>query len=325
MAKSNSNIIYLGTGEGFGNVDAVDGNGMYKSLNKGQTRTHLPSTKNFGDVNRAIVDPANPDIVVVATNTGIYRTINGGTSWTNVYSGTGKIQDLRMTPDNFAIQYATRNSFGVLKSIDGGISWNMSSQGMDPDGRIEIDVSPVKPSRLFASVEGNVSGNGSDLYMSDDAGLTWSIINASINVGESIDFLGSQGWYDNTIACDPYDASIIYFGGVGLYQLKIGSGSSTIATYAFNENNTSSFLTLTNFTNATHYDGKVTVGENGTVSIEVRFGPGRKQKAHRFLVPESTSGVPASEYTYQDYVDVPFEVWDVTNNMQLMISFRGSG
>ncbi|MCG8696539.1 MAG: hypothetical protein MI922_00685, partial [Bacteroidales bacterium] len=59
------------------------------------------------------------------------------------------------------------------------------------------------------------------------------------------------------------------------------------------------------------------------VSIEIRFGPGITQKAHRFYVPmEATSGVAASSYTYIDYVEVPFQVWDVTNNKQLMCSFR---
>jgi hypothetical protein len=51
--------------------------------------------------------------------------------------------------------------------------------------------------------------------------------------------------------------------------------------------------------------------------------PRLTQKAHRFLVPVNrTSGVLANEYTYQNYTPVPFQVWDVTNNRQLMVSFR---
>ncbi len=324
MAPSNSSIIYLGTGEGFGNIGGVAGNGMYKSIDKGQTWSHLSTTTNFSDVNRAIVHPTDPNIVVVATNNGIYRTTNGGTAWTKVYSESGRIQDLKMTPGNFAIQYATRNGIGVLKSVDGGVSWTMSSDGMFPEARIEIDVSPAKPDRIFASVEGPLTGTGSDLYMSDNAGLTWTLINTSIN-GAANDFLGGQGWYDNTILCDPFNENIVYFGGVGLYQLNLGSGSTTVPKYDFNENNTASFLSLVNF-DASHYNGRVAVGSMGNVSVEIRFGSGRTQKAHRFLVPpDRTSGVAAADYTYQDYVDVPFEVWDVTNNRQLMASFRDQG
>jgi hypothetical protein len=58
-------------------------------------------------------------------------------------------------------------------------------------------------------------------------------------------------------------------------------------------------------------------------SVELRFGPGKKQKAHRFEVPVGRgSGVLPAEYIYMDYVDVPFEAWDVKNNKQLAISFR---
>jgi hypothetical protein len=57
-------------------------------------------------------------------------------------------------------------------------------------------------------------------------------------------------------------------------------------------------------------------------SVEVRFGPGIKQMAHRFTVGGVGPGVPAADYIYADYVEVPFQVWDVTNNRQLMASFR---
>lgn len=56
-------------------------------------------------------------------------------------------------------------------------------------------------------------------------------------------------------------------------------------------------------------------------NIEVRFGQGT-QLAHRFTVDGRGSGVSFDEYIYQDYVEVPFQVWDVDNNIQLMASFR---
>lgn len=52
------------------------------------------------------------------------------------------------------------------------------------------------------------------------------------------------------------------------------------------------------------------------VSIEVRFGPGKSQKAHMFYRYASAL------WQYKGYISVPFEVWDITNNRQLMISFR---
>lgn len=58
------------------------------------------------------------------------------------------------------------------------------------------------------------------------------------------------------------------------------------------------------------------------IDFEVRFGPGQTQKAHRFnrgFCFCTTDGF------YEDYVDVPFEVWDLTHNQQLMVIFRDQG
>lgn len=323
MAESNNNIMYCGTGEGFGNVDGVNGNGMFKSVDRGVTWTYLPSTATFSDVNRLIIDPTNADIVVVATNNGIYRTTNGGVSWTQV-STLSFIQDLKATPGNFAIQYAARNGFGVLKSTDAGLTWFSSNTGMNVTGRVELAVSPINPSRIFASAEGSLSATGSDLYMSDNAGATWSLVDVTFN-GTGVNFLDEQGWYDNTIACDPFNANIVYYGGVGLFRTQLTGGSTSVGSYSLQQNATQNFMELVSFTGASN--GNFQVGpQANSISVELRFGPGKTQKAHRFLVPEgATSGVPEANYSYTDYVDVPFEVWDVTNNRQLMVSFRDQG
>ena len=94
---------------------------------------------------------------------------------------------------------------------------------------------------------------------------------------------------------------------------------------------TASFMDFVNF-GGRYLGGGMSTGdlEDGTdllsgdwVSVEIRFGPGKQQKAHRFTVPEGDgAGVPPEDYTYMDYVNVPFEAWDTKNNRQLMISFR---
>jgi photosystem II stability/assembly factor-like uncharacterized protein len=319
MAESNPNVIYLGTGEGFGNLDGIRGNGMFKSIDKGQTWTFLPSTVDFSDVNRAIIDPTDEKIVVVATNDGIFKTIDGGVSWTKTYDQI-EIQDLKATPGNFKIQYATENSVGVIKSIDGGSTWNLSNTGMGSVARVEISISPKNTNRIFASCQTGTS----KLMLSNDSGLTWSLVNVSLTTAD-LDFLNGQGWYDNIITCDPFDQDVVYFGGVDLFRLKLTGGSTATGYYTLTENQTATILTLTNFQSASN--GNFDLGPlANNLSIEIRFGPGKSQKAHRFLVPAgSTSGVPAANYTYTDYVTVPFEVWDVTNNKQLMASFRDQG
>jgi photosystem II stability/assembly factor-like uncharacterized protein len=323
MAESNHNIIYAGTGEGFFNLDAINGSGIFKSTDRGVTWSILTSTIDFGDVNRIVISPSDPDLLCAATSTGLYRSTNGGTSWTEVLNQ-NNIQDLKATPGNFSILYATQNSTAIWKSINAGLTWSQSSNGMGLFGRVELAISPVNPNRIFASAEQEAFGEGSNLYVSDNAGQTWSFVNVSIN-GSKVDFLNEQGWYDNTIACDPFNQNIIYFGGVDLFRTQLTSGSTTVNVLELEEDNTSNFLSLVSFTNATNGNFDVGPSANNT-SVEIRFGPGKSQKAHRFLVPEGrTSGVAANEYSYQDYVTVPFEVWDITNNRQLMVSFRDQG
>lgn len=303
MAASNPNTIYLGTGEGFGNLDGVQGNGMYKSADRGATWSYLPSTANFDDINRAIVSPVNENIVVVATQTGIYKTTDGGQNWTRV-SNRPIIQDLKATPGNFSIQYATQNGTGVLKSVDAGDTWSLSNAGMSPVLRCEIDVCSSRPNRIYSSCE---NGDSPKMMMSDDAGATWSVIDVKLTTSP-LNFLNGQGWYDNTIACDPFNPNVIYYGGVDLFQTTLDGTSSTGGFYTIEDVGYSSFATLTNFASATNGNFDVGGLANRT-SVEVRFGPGRSQRAHRFLVPTgATTGVPNASYTYQDYVNVPFEV-----------------
>ncbi|GCC51351.1 hypothetical protein SanaruYs_15760 [Chryseotalea sanaruensis] len=322
MATSNTNTIYMGTGEGFFNLDAISGNGIFKSTDKGVSWTILNSTISFGDINRLVISPTNENEVVAGTSTGIYRTSDGGVNWTNSLDELN-IQDIKVNPANFDIQYAAQNSIGVWKSVDAGQSWTLSNNGMGSLGRIELAVSPINPSRIFASAEISF-GEGSKLLMSQDSGETWDQVNVSFNNAE-VDFLGGQGWYDNTIVCDPFNANVIYFGGVGIFRLTLTEGSSDINFYDTENIGSEEILDLVNFS-ANFSNGTLDVTDGANISVEIRFGAGKSQKAHRFLVPEgATSGVTDENYTYQNYVDVPFEVWDITNNRQLMISFRDQG
>lgn len=344
MSESNHNIIYAGTGEGYEGALGIKGSGIYKSSNRGESWSLLPSTilnDDFHMVNRIVVDPDNPDILLAATSnvvndrtdfdSGIFKSIDGGNSWTRKFFGSEWVQQIVVTPNDFNILYATVYSKGVYKSTDAGETWSDSSEGLFPDGRIEMAVSGVNTSRLYASVVGSLSGSKSDLYISDNAGATWQLVTEDIT-GVDADFLGGQGGYDNTIIAHPYNEDMVYVGGVNLWKftMKPGTVVEEKQFLGAEELNTSSFLDLVNFT-APYYDGRIDPGDETVedfVSVEIRFGPDGmggylKQMAHRFTIPVGEgSGVPASDYYYQDYVEVPFQVWDIKNNRQLMVSFR---
>jgi hypothetical protein len=149
------------------------------------------------------------------------------------------------------------------------------------------------------------------------------LINVQFNQG-TVDFFEGQGFYDNTIACDPFDENKVYFGGVSLFRSTVGTTSTTVNNFKMEEVNTQSFLLLQSFANMPFDNSRLVAGDahNG-ITVELRFGPGELQKGHRFTVPVgATSNVGVNQYTYNDYVNVPFEVWDVNSNRQLMVSFR---
>jgi photosystem II stability/assembly factor-like uncharacterized protein len=335
-STTSGSVIYAATGEYVSSFFSAIGNGVYKSTDKGITWTSLTSTANNPDVGiitRIIVDPNNANTILVTTaphnlsldrSAAILRSTDGGTSWTKVkYLADGAFEQIIATPGNFNIQYASQNDVGVWKSTDAGATWALSNNGMQVSGRLEIAVSPVNPNKIFGSAEGRLSGTTADLYYSDNGGSSWSLIDVKFN-NAAIDFLQGQGFYDNTILCDPFDQSKVYFGGVSLFRATVTGVSSTINLYRTIAENTESFLLLQSFANILHDNQRLTLGTaHNDMTVEVRFGPGRSQSAHRFVVPEgATSGVLAPDYSYQNYVTIPCEVWDVTNNRQLMVSFR---
>ena len=332
MSPANTSVIYAGTGEHF--TDAIDGSGLFKSTDKGQSWTQIASPEDFSDfknISRIIVDPNDENVVLATTQTSvwsgdfrssIYKSTDGGSSWDRVYtSDIYRLDDLDFEPGNFNTMYAAQQFKGVIKSTDGGENWEETGPGMKPTGRVEITVSPVNTDYIWASVQGQESGTGSDLYLSKDAGTTWSLVLEE--EGNNVHFLGGQGWYDNIVTAHPYDENIVYVGGVNTFKFTLGSGTSAIEAIDVDPGDTDTFISLINF-GAEFYSGTLALGDvpfDELVDVEVRFGVG-SQKAHRFTVDQRGSGVPDSDYEYRDYVEVPFQVWDTENNQQLMVSFR---
>lgn len=336
--------IYAGTGEFISTLFSAQGSGIFVSEDKGDTWSILPSTQgnaDFSIVTRVIVDPDNANVLLATTvpsdlnardnTSAIMRSSDGGATWRKAKEVAGAFEQIVYTPGNFNVQYASQNGVGVWKSVDAGNTWALANTGMEPSGRIELAVSPVNPAYVFASSQGTLAGAESDLYLSTDAAATWGLVNIRLN-GELVDFLGvdpaetdSQGFYDNTILCDPFNVNRVYVGGVNLFQCTVGNFTGVMDAYRTEEVNTSAFLLLQSFANITHDNGRLAVGSHAQKrNVEIRFGPGLQQNAHLFSVPPNkTSGVGAGEYTYKNYVQVPFEVWDVTDNpRQLMVSFR---
>lgn len=363
LAKSESNdvVVYAGTGEFFNNVGGVDGNGIFKSIDSGETWSQLEftaSNPDFRNTFAIIVHPQNPNILLAAVSetsskifqsdlkSTIFQSVDGGISWQEKYATNRRIQDLIFNPDDFQIQYASVNGTGVLKSIDGGETWELKGREIITNGRIKLAVAPSAPETIYASVQGSISGsygstnptgsNGSDLYVSKDSGENWELL-IEENGGINHNFLDGQGGYDNTIVVNPYNENDVYIGGVDLFNMLIKDQGPSIPVVDEVDTINIGFINFINF-GATFFGGILETGNHNQavglvnedfVDVEIRFGSGKTQLAHRFSIKKGSgvngddgAGVQPNGYKYEDYVSVPFEVWDVTNNRQLMVSFR---
>ncbi|MBK8292452.1 MAG: hypothetical protein IPK96_17465 [Flammeovirgaceae bacterium] len=126
MATSNHNVIYLGTGESFGGLVGIRGNGIFKSNDRGQTWNHLPSTINFSDINRIIIHPTDANTAVAATAIRFIELPMAEIHGQGIQPAIRR--RFKIHTGNFNIQYATQNSVGVLKSTNAGVTWALSIQ-----------------------------------------------------------------------------------------------------------------------------------------------------------------------------------------------------
>ena len=215
MDPADPNIIYAGTGEGFGNADAIDGAGIFKTTNGGATWTQLASTAKpeFSQVNRLAISPASSQLILAATGfNGIWLSADGGLSWTQTFSGGQAVLDVAFDPGDGSKAIASGGQGLALFSSDGGNHWSpaagIPSTG---SGRVEIAYAPSNPSVVYASVERN---NG-ELYGSTDGGKNYGLRNSGQNY-----FLDSdpaeQGWYDNCLWVDPTNPNNLLVGGINL-------------------------------------------------------------------------------------------------------------
>jgi len=227
VAESDSNVIYVGTGEApIRGVTTSQGDGMYKSTDAGATWTHI-GLPNAGQIARVIVHPEDSDLVYVGVQgriwgpskeRGVYRSKDGGETWEAVLqvdNETGAT-DLSMDPTNPRIIYAAMwehgrkpwfiksggTAGGIFKSSDGGDTWKKLSGGLpEMIGKIGLDVSASKPSRVYAIVEAELDKGG--LYRSDDFGETWSLRNGDRT-------LWSRAWYYMHLKADPNDENVVW-------------------------------------------------------------------------------------------------------------------
>jgi large repetitive protein len=172
---ANTQRIYAGTSS----------NGVFVSQDGGLSW----ATSNVGlgnlDVRRLLIDPATPSNVYVGTANGVYRSVNSGASWSAASSGlpSSQVLALALDPQNPATLYVTLNEFGtpVYRTVDGGGSWSrISSTSTTFSNQIHnIVVDPLNSVVYASAINSNV-------YRSQNGGVTWTVIAPGIPINTLI-------------------------------------------------------------------------------------------------------------------------------------------
>jgi photosystem II stability/assembly factor-like uncharacterized protein len=243
VSPANPKHVWVGTGETWTRNSVGYGDGLYRTTDGGDswTKVGLEATERIA---RIVVHPTKPETVVVAATgplfadspeRGVYRTTDGGKTWTKtlyVDPRTGAA-DLAMDPQNPDILYASMWSVrrqawtftsggpgsGLYKSTDGGKTWRRLTRGLPAGelGRIAVAVSPARASRVYAVVEAKPTS----LYWSDDSGEHWEKGNES-----SMDVTWRPFYFADLVP-DPKKFDRVYKGGLNLSVSEDGGKTFT--------------------------------------------------------------------------------------------------
>jgi len=222
--------MYLATGD----RDAADtySFGLMKSVDGGVTWSATGLSFNVSNnyrIGRVVVHPDSTNIVVAATNGGIYRSTNYGQTFSLEQSGL--FYGVHMGHGDTLFATTSGSSPKVYRSVNAGDSWTQMSSGLPTSGvyRCEVAVSSV-PGLLYA-VFGDSNYGFGGLYRSTNGGSNWSLMSSTPNImgwSSTGGGSGGQAWYDLSIACDPLNENTVYVGGVNIWKSTNGGANWSI-------------------------------------------------------------------------------------------------
>jgi photosystem II stability/assembly factor-like uncharacterized protein len=238
---SNPDIVYAGTGEptmeltkSYG-APSFAGVGVMKSIDAGETWRRLPWPVNSSAIHTIIVDPRSSNVVFAAARDGLYRTGDGGESWTKVQSGI--ITDVAFREDNPDIIFSAVGGDdgpginGLYRSTNGGQRFSFSKIASnwpkaDSTGRTELATTPADPNLLLAFVmrSRDMSSGDNDflgVMKSTNNGDNWQRIHSNLPSS----FTSGQGFYNLCAAISPTDPNLVVTGGFEVYKSVNGATS----------------------------------------------------------------------------------------------------
>jgi hypothetical protein len=180
---TNSQIIYIGTGDG----DATDtySTGVLKSTDGGATwaQSGLSWTKTQARrICKMLMDPNDPLVIFAAANNGIYKSTDGAATWTLVKNG--NFRDMEFKPGNSQVVYATSED-NFFRSDDGGNTFNQITAGLPSSTSVEryaIAVTEADSNYIYIVASSTSGSDFLGMWRSTDGGNTFSQRSTSPNI-----------------------------------------------------------------------------------------------------------------------------------------------
>lgn len=179
---------------------AAASGGVWKSVDGGLTWSAVFDEEPTSSIGSIAIAPSDPNVIYVgsgeanirgnvAAGDGIYKSLDGGKTWTHVWTQVGQIGTMAVHPSNpdvafaavFGHAFAANPERGVYRTRDGGKTWQQVLKKDADTGASDVALDPSNPRIVFAGLwqarrrpwTMTSGGPGSGLYVSRDGGDTW--------------------------------------------------------------------------------------------------------------------------------------------------------